>query len=136
MQCIDLRLKEWQKSFRRLDERPERGRNADPEVKGRLAGDRFQFRDYLQIQNEDQPRGVFVVENGECVRAGDYDGTKPDWDMRAPTSTTGRSGHPRELAWPASGLHSQWASLKFLSGDFKGMIKDPRMAGPFVKASH
>jgi hypothetical protein len=24
--------------------------------------------------------------------------------------------------------------LKFLSGDFKSMIKDPRMAGPFVKS--
>ncbi len=24
--------------------------------------------------------------------------------------------------------------LKFLQGDFKGMIKDPRMAGPFVKS--
>ena len=35
-----------------------------------------------------------------------------------------------------AGLGTAFAmgKLKFLSGDFKGMIKDPRMAGPFVKS--
>lgn len=35
-----------------------------------------------------------------------------------------------------AGLGTAFAmgKLKFLTGDFKGMIKDPRMAGPFVKS--
>ena len=85
------------------------------------------------FKNEEQPRGVFVVENGECVRAGDYDGSTPDWDMRADRSNW--------LKWAAdgigmAGLGTAFAmgKLKFLAGDFKGMIKDPRMATPFVKS--
>jgi hypothetical protein len=35
-----------------------------------------------------------------------------------------------------TGLGTAFAmgKLKFIVGDFKGMIKDPRMAGPFVKS--
>ena len=35
-----------------------------------------------------------------------------------------------------TGLGTAFAmgKLKFKSGDFKAMIKDPRMAGPFVKS--
>ena len=57
--------------------------NADPEVRDRLAEIGFNSVITCGFKNEDQPRGVFVVENGECVRAGDYDGSTPDWDMRA-----------------------------------------------------
>ena len=57
--------------------------NADPEVSGKLADIGFNSVIACGFKGEDQPRGVFVVENGECVRAGDYDGTAPDWDMRA-----------------------------------------------------
>ena len=60
--------------------------NADPEVKDRLAEIGFNSVITCGFKNEDKPRGVFVVENGECVRAGDYDGSTPDWDMRADRS--------------------------------------------------
>jgi putative sterol carrier protein len=107
--------------------------NADPEVSGKLADIGFNSVIACGFKGEDQPRGVFVVENGECVRAGDFDGTAPDWDMRADKDNW--------IKWAKdgigmTGLGTAFAmgKLKFLTGDFKGMIKDPRMAGPFVKS--
>ncbi len=107
--------------------------NADPEVKDKLAAIGFNSVITCGFKGEDKPRGVFVVENGECVRAGDYDGTTPDWDMRA--------DRKQWLKWcengiGMTGLGAAFAmgKLKFLSGDFAAMIKDPRMAGPFVKS--
>ncbi|MEW5823721.1 MAG: SCP-2 sterol transfer family protein [Pseudomonadota bacterium] len=57
--------------------------NADPEVRGRLEEIGFNSIIACGFKDEDQPRGVFVVEKGACVRAGDYDGSPADWDMRA-----------------------------------------------------
>lgn len=107
--------------------------NADPEVSGKLAEIGFNSVITCGFKGEDKPRGVFVVENGICVRAGDYDGTPPGWDMRADRANW--------MKWCSdgigmAGLGTAFAmgKLKFLTGDFKAMIKDPRMAGPFVKS--
>ena len=45
--------------------------NADPEVKDKLAEINFSSVITCGFKGEDNPRGVFVVENGECVRAVD-----------------------------------------------------------------
>lgn len=107
--------------------------NAEPEVKDKLADIGFNSVIACGFKGEDTPRGVFVVENGECVRAGDYDGETTDWDMRA--------DHKDWMKWvekgigmTGMGLAFTTGKLKFLTGDYKSMIKDPRMAGPFVKS--
>lgn len=107
--------------------------NADPEVSGKLAEIGFNSVITCGFKDEDKPRGVFVVENGQCVRAGDYADESPDWDMRA--------SHKDWMKWVANGLGMAgmgtafaMGKLKFQHGDFKAMIKDPRMAGPFVKS--
>lgn len=107
--------------------------NADPEVKDKLADIDFDSVIACGFKGDDTPKGVFVVEKGECVRAGDYAGEDMDWDMRA--------DHKDWMKWVEkgvgmTGLGTAFAmgKLKFLKGDFKGMIKDPRMAGPFVKS--
>jgi len=107
--------------------------NAEPEVKEKLAEIGFNSIIACGFKDEDKPRGVFVVENGECIRAGDYDGSDLDWDMRADRDNW--------LKWAndgigMAGLGTAFAmgKLKFLTGDYKGMLKDPRMAGPFVKS--
>lgn len=107
--------------------------NNDPEVKDALAAIGFNSVIACGFKGEDAPRGIFVVENGECVRAGDYDGSDVDWDMRADRANW--------LKWASNGIGMTglgtafaMGKLKFLKGDFKAMIKDPRMAGPFVKS--
>lgn len=107
--------------------------NSDPEVSTKLADIGFNSKIACGLKGEDQPRGIFIVENGICTSAGAYDGTDPDWDMRADKANW--------LKWGANGIGMTglgtafaMGKLKFLKGDFKSMIKDPRMAGPFVKS--
>ena len=57
--------------------------NADPEVKDKLAEINFSSVITCGYKDEGDPRGVFVVENGECVRAGSWGGEDANWDMRA-----------------------------------------------------
>ena len=107
--------------------------NNEPEVKDKLAEIGFNSVIACGFKGEDQPRGIFVVENGECVRAGDYDGTAADWDMRADKSNW-MKWVKDGLGMAGMGMAFTTGKLKFLKGDFKSMIKDPRMAGPFVKS--
>jgi putative sterol carrier protein len=107
--------------------------NADPEVKDKLAEIGFNSVITCGFKGEDKPRGVFVVENGECVRAGDYAGEAMDWDMRA-SRDDWMKWVEKGIGMAGMGTAFAMGKLKFLKGDFKGMIKDPRMAGPFVKS--
>jgi putative sterol carrier protein len=107
--------------------------NDEPEVKDKLAEIGFDSVITCGFKDEDNPRGVFIVEKGVCVRAGDWNGEKPDWDMRADMKDW--------LKWVEKGigmmgLGTAYATgkLKFKTGDYKAMMKDPRMAGPFVKS--
>jgi len=107
--------------------------NNDPEVSGKLAEIGFNSIITCGFKDESDPRGVFVVENGICVRAGDWSNEQPDWDMRADMKDW--------LKWVQKGIGmvgmgTSYATgkLKFKTGDYSAMIKDPRMAGPFVKS--
>lgn len=107
--------------------------NGDPEVKDKLAEIGFNSVICCGFKDEENPRGVFVVERGTCVRAGAWNGEKGDWDMRADMKDW--------LKWVEKGigmmgLGTAYATgkLKFKTGDYKAMMKDPRMAGPFVKS--
>ncbi len=107
--------------------------NGDPEVKDKLAEIGFSSVITCGFKGEDQPRGVFTVENGECVSAGSYNGEPPNWDMRADRKDW-MKWVEKGLGMTGMGMAFTTGKLKFLSGDFKAMIKDPRMAGPFVKS--
>lgn len=107
--------------------------NAEPEVSQKLAEINFSSTITCGFKDEENPRGVFVVENGICTSAGDWKDEKPDWDMRADMKDW--------LKWVEKGigmmgLGTAYATgkLKFKVGDYTAMIKDPRMAGPFVKS--
>lgn len=107
--------------------------NAEPDVRGRLEEIGFNSTITCGFKDEDTPRGVFVVENGTCVRAGDFDGTEPDWDMRA-TPDNWKKWASEGIGMTGLGTAFAMGKLKFMKGDFAAMIKDPRMAGPFVKS--
>lgn len=107
--------------------------NAEPEVKDALAAIGFNSTITCGFKDEEKPRGVFVVENGECVRAGDFGDEAPDWDMRADKKDW-MKWVEKGLGMAGMGMAFTTGKLKFKAGDFKSMIKDPRMAGPFVKS--
>jgi hypothetical protein len=107
--------------------------NAEPEVKDALAEINFSSVIACGFKDEDQPRGVFVVENGECVRAGDYAGEEMNWDMRAKREDW-MKWVEKGIGMAGMGMAFTTGKLQFKVGDFKAMIKDPRMANPFVKS--
>ena len=107
--------------------------NAEPDVKDKLADINFNSVICCGFKDEDNPRGVFVVENGVCVRAGSWNGESADWDMRA-TMDDWLKWVKKGIGMMGLGTAYATGKLKFKEGDYKAMIKDPRMAGPFVRS--
>lgn len=107
--------------------------NNDPEVKDKLADIDFSSVITCGFKDEDQPRCVFNVEKGEAVSAGLWNGEEPNWDMRAKREDW-MKWVAKPLGMAGMGMAFTTGKLQFKTGDFKAMIKDPRMAGPFVKS--
>ncbi len=107
--------------------------NADPELSGELEKINFNSKIGYGIDGEDQPRGFLSIESGKAVSAGEYDGEELNWDLRASEESWGKwiSKPPGMM-----GLGTAYTTrkLKFNVGDYTAMIKDPRMAGPFIKS--
>jgi hypothetical protein len=122
----DLFSDEWMKSFM--------GQwNAEPELSGTLAEIGFNTVLGYGFDGEEQPRGVLRVENGRAVAAGSYAGEELSWDLRAAEAQWKKwMGKPPGMM----GLGMAYTSrkLKFNVGDYTAMVKDPRMAAPFIKS--
>ena len=107
--------------------------NAEPEVSDKLAEINFSSVITCGFKNEEKPRCVFIVENGKAISAGLYNGESADWDMRADEKNWDKWVE-KPLNMATMGLAFTTGKLKFQTGDFKGMIKTPSMAVPFVKS--
>lgn len=107
--------------------------NSEPEVSAKLAEIDFNSVITCGFKNEEQPRGVFIVEKGLCIRADAYAGEKPDWDMRAERKDW-LKWVEKGIGLTGMGLAYTTGKLKFKTGDYGAMIKNPKMAGPFVKS--
>jgi putative sterol carrier protein len=107
--------------------------NETPEVSDKLAEINFNATIGCGYKDEPNPACVFVVENGKAVSAGLYNGEELDWDMRA-TKENWEKWAKKPLTLTTIGLAVATGKLKFEKGDFASMIKNPSMAGPFVKS--
>ena len=85
------------------------------------------------FDGEEQPRGIISIENGKAISAGAYNGEEANWDLRAKHDTW-KGWMAKEMGMMGLGAAYTTRKLKFASGDYKAMIKDPRMAGPFIKS--
>ena len=85
------------------------------------------------FDGEDKPRGVLMVENGMAVSAGAYNGEELNWDIRA-TPDNWSKWMKKPPGMMGLGLAYTARKMKFQVGDYTAMIKDPRMAGPFIKS--
>lgn len=107
--------------------------NADPDLAGALEKIGFKSTIGYGFDGEDRPRGFLRVENGHVVEAGNWTGQDLNWDLRAtPDNWKKWQGKPPGMM----GLGMAYTSrkLKFNVGDYTAMIKDPRMAGPFIRS--
>ena len=122
----ELFSEEWMKSY--MD-----AWNNEPELSDALAKIDFDSVIAYGFDGEDNPRGVLVVQKGKAVSAGAYNGEELNWDLRASEENWKKwMGKPPGMM----GLGMAYTSrkLKFNVGDYAAMIKDPRMAGPFIKS--
>ncbi len=107
--------------------------NNEPELAAELEKIGFNSNIAYGFDNEDKPRGVLVVKNGKAVGGEAYADQPLNWDLRASKGAwEGWLTKPPGLM----GLGMAYTSrkLRFNVGDYAGMIKDPRMAGPFIKS--
>lgn len=122
----DMFSDEWMKSF--LEQW-----NAEPDLSGALEKINFNSVIAYGFDGEDTPRGVITIENGKATSAGTFSNETLNWDLRASFDDWNKW-----MAKPPGmmGLGMAYTSrkLKFNVGDYGSMIKDPRMAGPFIKS--
>ncbi|QKI90181.1 SCP2 sterol-binding domain-containing protein [Thiomicrorhabdus xiamenensis] len=107
--------------------------NNDPEIKDKLAEIKFNSVITCGYQSEEKPTSVFVVKNGECIHAGNWKDEESDWDMRADLSSW-KKWMKKPLGLSAMGMAVATGKLKFNKGDYDNMIKNPSMAGPFIRS--
>ncbi len=107
--------------------------NEEPELGDALAKIGFNSIIGYGFDSDDKARGYIKVENGYVTGAGAYDGSALNWDLRA---------SPKDWEkWCSSGIGMvslgvayTTGKLKFKSGDYGAMVKNPAMAGPFIKS--
>lgn len=107
--------------------------NGEPELCDALAEINFNSVIGYGFPDDAQPTGVIVVENGKATTAGAYDGQEMNWDLRAKQAQWEKwMGKPPGMA--GLGMAFTTGKIKFKVGDYAAMLKDPRMAGPFIKS--
>jgi len=122
----DLFSEDWMKAY--MDKW-----NGEPELSDALSKIGFNSTIAYGFDGEDQPRGVLKVENGKAVDAGAYTGQDLNWDLRA-TPDNWKKWASKPPGMMGLGMAYTSRKLKFNIGDYASMIKDPRMAGPFIKS--
>ncbi len=107
--------------------------NKEPELAGALKKIDFASVIAYGFDHEDKPRGVIKVEKGEVVAAKPYSGEKLNWDLRA-SEDDWQKWFAKDVGIVGIAAAYTTNKLKFLTGDYAAMVKDPRMAGPFIKS--
>jgi hypothetical protein len=107
--------------------------NKEEKLSGELAKINFNSTIAYGLDGEDKPRGFIKVENGRVAASGAYAGEELNWDLRA-TTENWEKWLEKGLGMMALGMAYTTRKLKFQVGDYMAMIKDPRMAGPFIES--
>lgn len=122
----DLFSDEWMKSY--MD-----AWNNEPDLADALAEINFSSVIGYGFQGDDTPAGVMTVENGKVVSAGAYNGETLNWDIRAKPDNWNK-WLSKGIGMAGLGMAYTTGKMKFVVGDYSAMLKDPRMAGPFIKS--
>ena len=107
--------------------------NAEPELSGALGRIGFDATIGYGFKGDNDPRGVLIVKDGMVVAARLYSGELLDWDLRADADTW-QSWLTQPPGMVSLGMAYTTSRLQFVVGDYAAIIKDPRMAVPFMKS--
>ena len=122
----DLFSDEWMKKF-------QQEWNSEPELSDALEKIEFNSVIGYGFKGDDKAAGFIKVENGKVTDAGSYEDQDLNWDMRADDGNW-KKWFEKDMGMAGLGMAVTTGKLKFNAGDFKAMVKDPRMATPFVKS--
>jgi hypothetical protein len=122
----DMFSDEWMKSFAEQW-------NAESDLSDALAQIGFNSTIGYGFDGDAAPTGVIVIENGKATSAGAYNGEELNWDLRASADSWSKWAK-KGIGMMGLGAAYTTRKLKFNVGDYTAMIKDPRMAGPFIKS--
>lgn len=122
----DIFAEQWMQKF--MDEW-----NNEPELVRELSNINFNSTIAYGFDNEDNPRGVLVIEKGQAVSASGFEEQDLNWDIRA-SKDNWQKWFNKPPGMMGLGIAYTSRKMKFNKGDYTSMIKDPRMAGPFIKS--
>ncbi len=105
--------------------------NHDAALVSALGGIGFTARVAFGLIDEEAPRCRFFIDRGRLAQADSVD-RAPDWDVRA-TAEQWAEWMAAPPGLLSLGMAYASGSLQFRHGDYITMIKNPAMAGPFVK---
>lgn len=105
--------------------------NNDPEITTTLKEAGFSSVVAFGFENDDAPAFVMTIDNGEIASVNDSE--EVHWDLRA-----NQESWQEMVAKPPGlmqlGIAYTSRKLRFLKGDYANMIKDPGLAGAFVRS--
>jgi len=107
--------------------------NEEPALANELLNLDFNSTIAYGFKNEDEPRGVLVIEKGKAVLGTTFINQKCNWDLRA-SKENWQEWFNNPPGMMSLGMAYTSRNLQFIKGDYTAMIKDPRMAGPFLKS--
>lgn len=122
----DLFSDDWMKSF--MEEW-----NNEPDLSDALAKIDFASTIGYGFPGDAEPLGVLTVQAGKAVDAGEYTGQEMNWDIRA-SEGQWEKWMKKPPGMMGLGAAFTTGKMKFIVGDYASMIKDPRMAKPFIKS--
>jgi hypothetical protein len=122
----ELFSEEWMKSYMEAW-------NSEPDLSDALAKIDFNSTIAYGFDGDAEPRGVAVIKKGKIVSAGSYNGEELNWDLRA-SEGNWQKWMKKPPGMMGLGMAYTSRKLKFQVGDYAAMIKDPRMAAPFIKS--
>ena len=106
--------------------------NSDEGISKDLSRSGFNSIVAFGIDGEEHPRCVLTISNGEVIAAGQYKGEQANWDLRAKDDDWKYLlNKPPGLM--KLGLAYTSRKLKFKTGDYAVMVKDPALSTAFVK---
>lgn len=106
--------------------------NNDPKMVMPLANAQFSSNVAYGFTGEEKPRGIIVIKNGKVEHAGLYADEPLNWDLRASFENWRiwlESGFGLSRLGPAVAM----GKLKFVTGDYRKMIRNPATSAPFLR---
>lgn len=106
--------------------------NSDPKMLENLQKVQFDSVIGYGFKDESKPRGVLVVKDGKVVHGGAYTDQELNWDLRADLISW-ENWIKNGFGLARLGKATTSGELKFVTGDYRQMVKNIRLSVPFLR---